>query len=215
MSKVLIISPHEDDDLLGCASFLQPFDMDMDIHIVYCTLSHAFVHTATIVEENDKLFEYFASKGLHITKTVWEYPVDNMQSLHPGKVIAQFEEIIQRQQPEIVLIPFSSYNQDHRFIHEMALTAMRAHDRNFFVKKILVYEEPDIWGTLNDVFRPTYFRKVDMNNKMNLFAFYNSQQRGHRSKQMLTNIAQIRGEQSNYPYAESFEVLRWVEGEKS
>ena len=121
------------------------------------------------------------------------------------------EEEISLYKPDIVLVPFPSYNQDHRVIYESALTSLRIHDNNFFVKKILIYEEPDVIGTMNKVFCPTYFKEVNIENKIKMFQFYESQQRNHRSRDMIKNISILRGQQSNFKNAEGFEIIRWID----
>lgn len=93
------------------------------------------------------------------------------------------------------------------------ITALRVHDRLHFVKRVLVYEEPDVWGTMRKVepFKPTYFRRVDMARKLSLWSIYRSQQRGHRTQEDIRTMAHARGMQSHQDYAEAFEVLRWCD----
>ena len=40
---------------------------------------------------------------------------------------------------------------------------------------------------------------------------YKTQLRDHRSVDFIKAIAKVRGGQSDYEYAEAFEVLRWVD----
>ena len=58
---------------------------------------------------------------------------------------------------------------------------------NFFVKKILLYEQPETFGTMRKVenFKSNYFRKLDFNFKKKSMEIYNSQIRGHRNIQHL------------------------------
>lgn len=195
----LIISPHTDDEVLGCASFL-----DKEATVLYLTDSTSIFPTSLSESELLKGFAGFTA----IRK---ELPIHQIAG--ESVLIALFESVLRAVEPSTVLIPFPSYNQDHRIAYECALTALRTNDRLPFVKRVLVYEEPDVWQTLRKVepFRPTYFRPLDLSRKLELWDFYRSQHRGHRDSEHLCQIAYLRGMQSNQPAAEAFEVLRWCD----
>ena len=127
-------------------------------------------------------------------------------------LIPQFEYIINKIKPAEIYIPVPSYNQDHRIVYEAALTALRPHDVNFFVKKVFVYEQiQDLWNHNYHPFNPTYFRVVDIEQKIESYHLLKSQVRSFRSADMLRNLAALRGIQSNTNYAEGFEILRWID----
>lgn len=197
---IMILAPHMDDEVLGCASLMND---PKDVVVVYFTQGHpSFPGWA---EEQERMMEEggFESELL-------DYPIHHLDIVPQARLIGKIEQAIQDWRPDTVAIPFESYNQDHRAVHEAALTAMRPNDKLHFVKRILVYEEPDVLGTFKD-FRPTYFRSVDVDQKCRLVGLYKSQVRGHRSDDVLMAMATIRGLQSSQPYAEAFEVLRWVD----
>ena len=52
---------------------------------------------------------------------------------------------------------------------------------------------------------------LDIENKINSYKLLESQVRGHRSPEILTTLAKLRGMQSGYDYAEAFQILRWVD----
>jgi LmbE family N-acetylglucosaminyl deacetylase len=143
-------------------------------------------------------------------RVLLDYPIHKIDTLGQAKVITDIELTIKMFRPETVLVPFPSYNQDHRAVHDAALTAMRPNDKQHFVKRILVYEEADVFGTMA-TFRPNYFRPLDIDRKVSLYEIYESQIRGHRSADLLRAMSEIRGMQAQLPSAEAFEILRWVE----
>ena len=169
---------------------------------------HFVEATEEIVEVADDVLQPYVAGGFE--SELLDYPIHHLDTIPQARFIGNVEKFIQEWRPDTVVIPFASYNQDHRAVHEAALTAMRPNDKLHFVKRILVYEEPDVLGTFKD-FRPAYFRPVDIDEKCRLVSLYKSQVRGHRSDDVLMAMATIRGMQSRLSYAEAFEVLRWVD----
>ncbi|MDP7195382.1 MAG: hypothetical protein QF864_04215, partial [SAR202 cluster bacterium] len=129
-------------------------------------------------------------------------------------LIPKVEKTINEQKPDQVFIPYPSYNQDHRAVYNAALVALRQHDQNFFVKKVLVYEQPHVffWSHNNkDQFNPNYFVTIDIEKKLNAYALLKSIVRSFRNPEHVKALAILRGGQSNCKYAEAFQVLRWID----
>jgi hypothetical protein len=128
------------------------------------------------------------------------------------EIVKMVEKAINTHKPDTILIPFPSFNQDHKVVHEACMIALRPHDKNHFVKRVLVYNgsEYKLWGPqMNE----TYFRVVNVPKKMISYYKYKSQRRGHRSFGLLLNQHKITACKANSPskYMEGFEVVRWVE----
>lgn len=206
--KRLIIAPHIDDELLGCFS-----SIDKDCFILYVGCDESKIDFKW-VKQRPGLQQRLDELKLVQSKLLFSYEILNNQvnSYVIQDLIPEFERIINKIQPDELYIPVPSYNQDHRVVYEAALTAVRPHDINFFVKKILVYEQiQDLWNHNYHKFNPTFFKAVDIEEKIKSYHLMKSQVRSFRNENMLKNLAAIRGIQSNLEYAESFEVLRWVE----
>jgi len=208
MKKRLIIAPHIDDELLGCFS-----SIDENCFILYVGCDESKINFKWVKQRPD-LQQRLDELNLVQSKLHFSYEILNNQvnSYVIQDLIPEFERIINKIQPDELYIPVPSYNQDHRVVYEAALTAMRPHDINFFVKKVLVYEQiQDLWNHNYHEFKPTFFRLVDIEQKIESYHLMKSQVRSFRNGNMLKNLAAIRGIQSNLEYAEGFEVLRWVE----
>ena len=122
-SKNLIISPHVDDELLGSFSFLNS----------ETTVVETGVDEFHVVNRDERLGELDKlAKHCGFNYEVLDNKVNNFEIKN---LIDSYEELINRLQPNLVLIPYPSYNQDHRSVYDASLVALRHHDKNHFVKK--------------------------------------------------------------------------------
>lgn len=201
MHSTLVIAPHADDEVLGCASAL-----DTSCHVYYVGIDeHHRVDRATRLKEVAAVSAYFG-----FTFTVGDFPVNRYYERHVDLVQA-LETVIDSLSPKRVLIPLPSYNQDHKTVYDASLTALRHHDELCFVPQVLIYEAPDNFQWPVHVFQPTFFAQVDIEKKLNGYRLHASQVRAHRSMDLLRVMAATRGAQAKLPAAEAFAVLRWVE----
>ena len=131
MVKKLVISPHIDDEVLGCGGIL-----DKDTFVLYCGVENRYVNgdmSISVVTRINELKK--VSKFLNFDFKLLDNKVNNFQL---KDLIGEFEEVISRLKPQQIYIPYPSYNQDHRIVYEASLIATRPHDINFFVKKVLM-----------------------------------------------------------------------------
>jgi len=201
--KNLIISPHIDDEVLGCYSVLTN-----ETHVMECG-----VDDFHIVNKEERLIEL---SNLANYKNIKYSVYDNkVNSYVIQNLIPQIEQAINTIKPEFIFLPYPSYNQDHVTTYGASLVALRHHDINFFVKKVLVYEEVhsflwDYTHNINNAFKANYFTAIDIEDKIKTYRILKSQVREHRSPETLTQIAKLRGTQSNTNYAEAFQIIRWI-----
>lgn len=202
--KKLIISPHIDDEVLGCGGIL-----DSNTFIIECGVDEFHV-----VSKEDRIKELKAAQKISNFNFITLNHKVNYYELKP--LIDDISNAINQQRPDIVFIPYPSYNQDHQTVYKASMVALRPHDINFFVKKVLVYEEPDMiqWNysfNINDTFKPNFFTEIDIERKINQYECLKSQNRSFRSSNFLRKISEFRGEQSMLKNAEAFLTLRWIE----
>lgn len=192
----LVISPHIDDEVLGAFTFLGP-----KTFVLYLG-----VEDRTYVSAQERKAELGAvAEKLAFRYEVHDFEVNNYQT---NELIGVIETVVNRLQPEFILLPCPSYNQDHRAVYDAAHCAVRPHDKNYFVPNVLIYEQPQslLWPVRS--FMPNFFRPLNIASKIKAYQLYASQVRGHRSPEVLKNMASLRGKQANVPYAEAFEILR-------
>lgn len=208
MAKNLIISPHVDDEVLGCGGIL-----DSSCFVYYCGIDESKLRhdkdPTSIKERYEEL-----SKTAKFLGFEWECnKKSKVNNYTEQEFIDVFEDLINRIKPEKIFLPHPGYNQDHRTVFNAAFVALRPHDRNFFVRKALVYEAAHdvIWNP--EKMELKYFVPIDIERKIKAYGLQKSQVRGMRSPKLLREIAAIRGAAVNKPYAEAFQILRWCEDE--
>ena len=197
--KKLVIAPHADDEVLGCASVL-----DEDTFVYYVGVDEFHV-----VPREERLREVEAVADFFGFRYDWgrENTVNNyrLQDLIP-----KFEKLLGELKPVEFFIPFhGSYNQDHRVVYHAALVASRPHDRNHFVSRVFMYEQPDVLWTASG-FCAQYFVPVDLQRKIEGLQLHKSQMRDHRAVDLVESMSRIRGEQAGVRFAEGFQVLRFL-----
>jgi LmbE family N-acetylglucosaminyl deacetylase len=206
--KRLIIAPHIDDEVLGCFS-----SIDSNTFILYCGMDESKIKFDWVKQRPDSDIRLNELQTVQ-QELLFSYEILNneVNNYVIQKLIPEFERIINKVQPDELYIPVPSYNQDHRVVYEAALTALRPHDINFFVKRVLVYEQiQDLWNHNYHSFNPTFFRRLDIDKKIQIYNLMQSQVRAFRNDNMLHTLAELRGIQANIKYAEAFEVIRWIE----
>jgi N-acetylglucosamine malate deacetylase 1 len=200
--RKLIISPHIDDEILGCGGII-----DRNTFILECGVDD--FHVVSRDERIDELKKAQAIAGFQLC--ILKHRVNHYQI---ELLIDDLSAVINDYKPDVVFIPYQSYNQDHQVVNKASLIALRHHDINFFVKKVLIYEEPDMvqWDhSTGYSFKPNYFTEIDIEKKIQLYECLKSQNRSFRSCDFLRTIAALRGQQAMCQYAEGYSILRWIE----
>ncbi len=195
----LVFSPHIDDEVLGCYCWLKPGTLVLV----------AGVEDRPDIPKTMRIAELTAaSERLGFTWQLLENTVNQYQS---SQLIPPFEAAINKHKPQRVLLPEPSYNQDHRAVYDASIVASRPHDTNWFVKEVLIFEQPHsvMWRHTPQP-DPNYFVEINIDNKLAAYALYESQIRGHRSPATVSAMAQLRGAQINTAYAEAFYAKRVV-----
>jgi len=205
-SYKIVLSPHIDDEVLGCGGIL-----DENTFVIYCGSDESYKKDPWVKErpkKEDRMLEL--NSVVSLTNHSYKILDNKVNHYKLQDLISSFEKYINDYKPSEIYIPHPSYNQDHRVVYDAAMTALRPHDVNHFVKRIFMYEQPHMLFWDDKDFKPNYFVPIDIERKIKMYELMKTQVRKFRSSEHLRAISKIRGGQSNCEYAESFKILRWV-----
>ena len=216
--KILIISPHADDEILGCGGTISKYNK-MGIDISVLILTNANKGAPEIFSKNDiqaiRKESKSANKFIGTKKLFFEnLPGLTLNQYPIYKISELINKYISNIKPEIVFIPSSNdLHLDHKIIFNASKVSLRFNKKSS-IKKILSYEvlSETEWNENENSFSPNYFVKLnesDVNNKVKSFLKYKSQVKKYphpRSKEVIITLAKVRGSQVFMKYAEAFKV---------
>jgi len=221
--RVLILSPHADDEILGCGGFISKFSKN-DYHINVLILTNANKGAPEIysaekiraIRDEAKLANNFIG-----TKRLFfeSLPALSLSNYPFYKITNIIDKYIIDINPEIILIPSANdIHEDHKIIFKASKVAMRPNKKRN-LRKILSYEvlSETEWNEKEKSFSPNYFvslSKSDINNKVKAFLKYKSQVKKFphpRSKEAIISLSRVRGSQVFKQYAEAFKVEKIID----
>jgi|TARA_B110000090_G_scaffold21268_1_gene21041 LmbE family N-acetylglucosaminyl deacetylase len=216
--QILILSPHADDEILGCGGAISRLSREgYDINVLILTNAndgapeiYSKKDIKKIRDESKLANEFIGTKKLFFENlpalTLNQYPLYKISNI--------IEKYILKIKPEIVFIPSSNdIHEDHKIIFKAAKVSLRPNKKSN-VKKILSYEvlSETEWNENEKAFSPNYFvklNKLNINNKIKAFLKYKSQVKKFphpRSKEAILSLSRVRGSQVFAEYAEAFRV---------
>ena len=218
MEKIGIISPHCDDETLGCGgTILRHIKKGDEVSWVIVTKPHKGIGF-----NKDKLKEHKSlikeiSKQYNFKKTIeLNFPAAELDTVPKQKLIKKISDIIKKEKLEVIFLPFyGDVHSDHRIISECSISCLKWF-RNQTVKKIIEYETPsetDFNLNNNKVFFPNMFVDISsyIEKKLKICAIYKNEFNTHpfpRSLKNVESLSIIRGATSGFKNAEAFRVLK-------
>lgn len=204
--KVLVLSPHTDDGELGCGGTIARL-VDTGAKVYYAAFSTAEKSVPQGFPSNVLETEVRRATALLGVPAdnlfVYKYEVRKL-STHRQEILDELVKLNRNLAPDLVLQPsLRDIHQDHTTVAQESLRAFKR-------TTILGYEL--IWNNLT--FDTTAFVALDeshITRKCAALAEYKSQAgRDYTSEEFLRALALARGVQIGKPFAETFEVIRWV-----
>ena len=228
--KLLVIAPHPDDEVVGCAGFIKRIkDEGGKVYVLYLTVGDTKDFSKkgmSFAKDREKeirsVARFLKFDDHHIAFKGNDYHL-KLDILGQKKLMDMIEResplALEKIKPTIVAFPsVRSYNQDHKIAASATHATLRpANNKDkHFVKMVLAYEEPADEWTLNANQTPNFFvklKKKDLVAKTKAMNLYSSQSRtsySTRSQQTLENLAHLRGSQSGTALAEAFYAHRII-----
>ena len=219
--KILVISPHPDDETLGCGgTILKHKDIGDKIYwLIIANISVKNGWDRDIVEERQKEIETVAEMyGFEKTFKL-DYPTAKLDIIPIQEIIKSVSKVILEIKPEIIYLPNRT---DVHTDHQITFKAAYSCTKNFrypFIKKILMYEtlsETEFSPALpENAFVPNVFIGITnyIEQKIEIMSIYKSEIMKYplpRSLDSIKALARYRGSQIGVEYAESFVLIREI-----
>ena len=208
--KILILSPHVDDEVLGCGGL-----------ILKCKPENIYIYEFTVGNKTrrEELESFKRLTGIKNITVVFDDDKHlRLDMIEKFKLINIIESTINEIKPNIVLIPYSSYNQDHEVINEVACAALRSKRKGVFYPDIIaVYEYPQVnWNFNNNKFTPNMYIDISdvIDKKVQLMSLFKSQVSDKSyaiSVEGMKAMASYRGFEATMEYAEAYDIKKVIQ----
>ena len=220
--RLLVITPHSDDEVLGCGGLMSKVKNEGG-KVFVLIFNLGFEKDDT--KESQEKRKNEVQEAMNVLKVddyhlVHDQP-DNNRDLDTEPLHSLIEIIestsnvsLEKIAPTIVAIPtIFSHHQDHVHVHHACIAALRPISTPVS-NIVLSYEAPEHsrWSA-SGVFEPNLFVEIDdvIENKIIAFNKYRSQIRpGSRDDDSIRNQAKYRGQEVGKNLCEAFYVHRFI-----
>ncbi len=210
MKKILVISPHPDDEAIGCGGTLLNHHKDNDyIHIIFltsgekCKIPKKTEKEVGAIRENEakNVAKILGAKKVEF----WRYPDGKLKM--DTSIILQLKKIIEEMKPDIVYV--TSDKESHPDHHEAAKIVKKTISESKIKPEVRMFE---VWTTI---------QKFDLISDISAFIkmktrairAYKSQCRIIKYDEAVIALDRYRGEMHSWPnggdYAEIFQKMKF------
>ena len=217
MDNVLVISPHPDDETLGCGGSLYRHQIEGDSLfwlIVTGLRKEEGWPEEQVKQRNDEIRKVSEAYQFEEVFNL-DYPTTKLDIYPLSDLIEKIGETIKNVAPEVVYMPFAQdVHSDHQIIARSVQSSIKWF-RLPSIKKVLMYEtlsETDINFIEFRRFRPNVYVNISkyLDGKIETMKIYSSELGEHpfpRNAKTLRALATLRGSQSGYEAAEAFQLV--------
>ncbi len=225
LERVLVISPHADDEAMGCAGLIAKLtEKGCQVHVLYLAVDgfhHYGLERQTSYKERVAEVEA-VTELLGCTYDIAygnKDLIEKLDTLPKRDLVDLFETAINEHRPELLLLPYGEdYDQDHVAAFQTAFAAARPIAEVFgkwLVPHVFTYEMTKIQWASGPLPRPVAFCDITdhLETKQEAIRRHATQLRPSphiRSPESVEALASIRGKEIGVEYAEAFGVLRTV-----
>jgi len=222
--KVLVISAHPDDEVLGCGATIAKH-VALGDHVWILILGKGVTSRKELSEIQKKRdlerltkSAQKASKILGVKKLILKnFPDNRFDTVPLLNIIHEIEIVTDTFKPQIIYTHNQSdVNIDHRKTLQAVESVIRPLS-NTQIEQVLAFEVPSSteWNFVRKSFRPNVFSQINEKNfdkKIMALKAYSAELRPFphpRSPEYLRALVKLRGGQSGFPMAEAFELIYW------
>lgn len=222
MRKVIVISAHPDDEILGVGGTLLKHKKNGDIlaWLIITVVSEEYGFTKERVNSrNEEINQVGNMVGFTFVYNL-NYPTMSLNSDIINEMIPKISTVFSEFQPEIIYVMNrSDAHSDHRYTFEAVMACTKSF-RFPYIKRVLMYEcisETEFAPQLPEkVFIPNYFVDISefFDKKLEIMQVYQSELGEHpfpRSNKNIEALATFRGATVGVKFAEAFQLLKFID----
>jgi len=224
MKNILIVAPHNDDEVLGCGGIMAKYiRKGLNVFVVVVTNGHLGAPELFSKEGTERVrAEALAAHSfLGVKETIFlDFPAVNLDALPSYRLSLALSKVIREKEIDILYIPHrGDIHKDHRVTYEAALVAARPIN-NCTVKRIYAYEtlSETEWAAPfgDEAFIPTVFEDITdfIDAKLEAFRYFTTQVKKFphsRSPEIIRVLSNYRGATVGFENAEAFMLVRSIE----
>lgn len=220
-SKLLVISPHGDDEVLGCGGLISRVVTEVcnsEVSILLFGTTDIYTERGLVVSSEERSEEFFStvnyfnrlsSKSTVSGEILFPSMELSLDQVGMKKAVSALDLKIEKFQPTAVLVCYASHHQDHQFVCNASIAALRPTPfDNIKLKAMYEYGYHEAWNPMNQVKMSKFYVDIStyIDNKIEAFKCYRSQQKINKKDLLHTSsirrYAQSRGSECGFDYAE-------------
>jgi len=221
MSVVLFISPHPDDEVLGCGGTIFKHKQNGDT-ILWLVVSTGYTCDGFSKESVESMEKQVDSVRKFVGFSSFKrlkFPSAKLDNVPMADIVSEINDFINRHKPDTIYVNYrGDAHTDHKIVFDSVWSCCKSF-RNPFVRNVYVYEvvsESNYHNPLNSIpFSPNTYQDISLflDLKIEAFCLYGSELGQHpnpRSVDSIKALAKLRGSESGLVYAEAFMCVKQV-----
>lgn len=218
--RVTVISPHPDDETLGCGGTLLKHKAAGDrLDWIIVTRGHAPQWDETSLSRKEQEIERIGEAyGFdHVERL--GFPTMQLDSLPLGTLIKSFSEAIETTKPvQLYLTHSGDIHSDHRIVFDATMSAIKSfNSTKHGITRVLSYETLSSTeaapANASRAFVPNVFSDITrfIERKLEIMSIYETELQPYplpRSLESIRALARFRGATMGLEYAEAFMLIR-------
>lgn len=219
METVLVISPHADDESLGCGGTLAKHANNKD------SLFWVNVTSPSVDSIFDEIYISKREDAIQNIKFLYniseifslDYRPSSLSSSDLPNLVKDFSEIFKKVKPSIIYAPFwGDAHSDHQIVYNASKSLIKPF-RYSSIRSFRIYETlSETNFALNDQFRPNLYINISdtLEAKLKAIEFYDYEMQPlpfPRNRELIESLAKLRGSESGFNAAEAFMLLKQYE----
>lgn len=193
MKKILVISPHQDDDVIGCGGLLTKISSKNNLVVV------------NYYKCDDNEEAKSGSKILGVKKNIFLDIQPRSNNPHTDS-IDKLKKIFNKEKPEVVIIPNEDSDEDHN-------KCSRTSKETIFLSELCLGQGPKLvlgYSVWSEIDKPNLFINIgsSLENKIDALKKHDSQLKTFDYISMVESRAKIYGLLSGNDFAEAYTIYK-------